>query len=435
MRIIIQIMLVLVILLFSVFFSNQGAEAATYYVATTGNDTGGDGSIAKPWLTVPKGLRSLRAGDTLYIRGGLYNIANTYGVAATDTYGCVPTCPTSWAAATKVMNYPGERVVINHRGFNMDNSIASGGVAYFIWQGDQRANFVHQMYGTDGDITAFRVNHATHHIRLQTMTIMNFNSHGITGGMSTNCTLKPTFIEVLDNEVRNNGDDSYNIAHEHGIYPACGEDWSIDGNYFVGNFAYGVHVNAKNSHRFTITRNTIEGRKGPTGTAAGIYITGGNGHIVMNNLIIGKGAQAFKLALGVQVGPAAVNPVIYNNTVFDVATGIQLSSPTGAMVQNNLLSAVTNNIQDLGNNTKASNLCTVVEPGCSVITATPRFVSAGSNFRLAQGSLAIDAGATLSVVTHDLDRGTRPKGNAHDIGAFESGSQTSPKPPSNLQVR
>jgi nitrous oxidase accessory protein NosD len=335
------------------------------------------------------------------------------------------------------MNYPGETVTISHMGFNMDGSISSGGVGYFVWQGDTRTNFVHEFLGGSGDFTGLRIAKVAHHVRMQRMTVRNFNSHGISGAGTCSDTppLKPTFIEVLDNEIRNNGDNSYDIAHEHGIYPNCGDDWLIDGNYLVGNFAYGIHINAKNSHRFTITRNTIEGRKGPTGTAGGIYITGGNGHIVMNNLIIGKGAQAFKLTLGVQVGPAAVNPLIYNNTVYDVQTGVLLSSASGAIVQNNLISAVTTNIHDLGNNTKASNLCTVVELGCSVITASPKFTSAGSNFRLASGSLAIDAGATLSIVTHDLDRGNRPIGNAHDIGAFESGSQTSPRPPMNLQVK
>ena len=241
-----------------VFFSLLGelrTEAAVYYVATTGNDSGGDGSIGRPWFTVPKGIRSLRAGDTLYIRGGTYTLTSVYGNTASDTYGCLPACPTSWDTATKVMNYPGEAVTINHVGFNMDGSISSGGVGYFIWQGDKRANFIHQQFGS-GDATGLRVYGAVHHVRMRSMTVRNFLSHGIQsqGTCTATPSLKPTFIEVLDNEVRNNGDDSYNIAHEHGIYPACGDDWLIDGNYFVGNYAYGIHVNARNSNRFAINR-------------------------------------------------------------------------------------------------------------------------------------------------------------------------------------
>lgn len=435
------ICLLVLLLVLSTLVVHTRSEAAVYYVATTGSDSSGDGSIGRPWLTVPKGIRSLRAGDTLYIRGGTYSILSVYGTTSSDTYGCVPACPTSWSSATKVMNYPGESVIINHQGFNMDGSISSGGVGYFIWQGDRRSNFVHQ-WGGSGDATGLRVNRAVHHVRMQTMTIRNFNSHGITGAGT--CTdsipLKPTFIEVLDNEIRNNGDDSGGslyLAHEHGIYPNCGEDWLIDGNYLVGNWAYGVHINAKNSHRFKVTRNIVEGRKGPSGTTAGIYISGGSGHFVANNLIVGQGNQANKLSIGVQVADTAINPAVYNNTVYDVPLGIQLLTSSGAVVQNNLINAVTTNIQDLGNNVKASNLCTAVGLGCSVITATPKFMSPGSNFRLAAGSLAIDSGATILAVTNDLDRGSRPAGNAYDIGAFENGalSQTTLKPPSNLQVR
>lgn len=45
---------------------------ATYYVATDGNDSTGDGSIGNPWLTITKGQSMLSAGDLLYIRGGYY---------------------------------------------------------------------------------------------------------------------------------------------------------------------------------------------------------------------------------------------------------------------------------------------------------------------------------------------------------------------------
>jgi hypothetical protein len=429
----------LMFVFFTFLLGEMRTEAAVYYVATTGNDSGGDGSIDRPWMTIPKGIRSLRAGDTLYIRGGTYSLTSVYGNTASDTYGCVPACPTSWSAATKVMNYPGEPVIINHLGFNMDGSISSGGVGYFVWQGDKRSNFVHQWVGS-GDASGLRINRDAHHVRMQTMTVRNFNSHGIVGSgtCADSLPLKPRFIEVLDNEIRNNGDDSGGyIAHEHGIYPNCGEDWIIDGNYFVGNFAFGIHMNAKNTHRFMITRNIVEGRKGPSGTTAGIYISGGSNHLVANNLIIGKGNQANKLTVGVMVADTSVNPAVYNNTVYDVPLGIQLLTASGAVVQNNLLNAVQTNIQDLGNNVKGSNLCTTVGLGCSVITATPNFVSPGSNFRLAAGSIAIDSGASILAVTNDLDRGQRPAGKAYDIGAFENGaaSQTALKPPSNLQVR
>jgi hypothetical protein len=51
----------------------QAAMAATYYVATTGNDTTGDGSVGNPWATVQKGINVAQAGDTVLVGAGTYS--------------------------------------------------------------------------------------------------------------------------------------------------------------------------------------------------------------------------------------------------------------------------------------------------------------------------------------------------------------------------
>jgi parallel beta-helix repeat protein len=48
------------------------ASAATYYVATTGSDTTGTGSITAPWATINKAALSVSPGDIVYVRGGIY---------------------------------------------------------------------------------------------------------------------------------------------------------------------------------------------------------------------------------------------------------------------------------------------------------------------------------------------------------------------------
>lgn len=45
---------------------------ATYYVATTGNDTTGNGSIGNPWATIDKARVSSGNGDTISIASGTY---------------------------------------------------------------------------------------------------------------------------------------------------------------------------------------------------------------------------------------------------------------------------------------------------------------------------------------------------------------------------
>lgn len=49
----------------------------SFYVSTTGSNTG-DGSSAHPWRSIQYGVSQLRAGDTLYLREGLYQESTTF---------------------------------------------------------------------------------------------------------------------------------------------------------------------------------------------------------------------------------------------------------------------------------------------------------------------------------------------------------------------
>ena len=65
------------------------ASAATFYVATNGNDAY-PGSVDLPFRTVGKGVGALRAaGDTLYIRAGTYASA-IYPVVSGTAAGIMP---------------------------------------------------------------------------------------------------------------------------------------------------------------------------------------------------------------------------------------------------------------------------------------------------------------------------------------------------------
>lgn len=52
---------------------NPSSIGNTYYVATTGNDTNGNGSQDNPWLTIAKAASMVSAGDTVRIKAGTYN--------------------------------------------------------------------------------------------------------------------------------------------------------------------------------------------------------------------------------------------------------------------------------------------------------------------------------------------------------------------------
>lgn len=77
------------------------AHAATYYVATTGNN-GNPGTEEQPWRTVAYAVGTMAAGDTTYVRGGTY----TESVIRFKRSGTAN-------APIKLLNYPGEKPVID----------------------------------------------------------------------------------------------------------------------------------------------------------------------------------------------------------------------------------------------------------------------------------------------------------------------------------
>ena len=82
--------------------------AKTYYVATNGNDSN-PGTFTQPWATWGKAFTStlVNAGDTVFIRGGVYNITVTngsgYGVTRSGTAN-------DWIVYA---NYPGEIPILD----------------------------------------------------------------------------------------------------------------------------------------------------------------------------------------------------------------------------------------------------------------------------------------------------------------------------------
>jgi parallel beta-helix repeat protein len=59
-----------------IFLAHALFSQTTRYVATTGNDNTGTGTIGNPYKTITKAASFLQAGDILYVRGGTYTNAN-----------------------------------------------------------------------------------------------------------------------------------------------------------------------------------------------------------------------------------------------------------------------------------------------------------------------------------------------------------------------
>ncbi len=78
------------------------ANAAIYYVSPTGSNAN-PGTQAAPFLTIQKGHDVAVAGDTIYVRGGTYNVSTEITLTRDGVSG----------KPISLLAYPGERPVID----------------------------------------------------------------------------------------------------------------------------------------------------------------------------------------------------------------------------------------------------------------------------------------------------------------------------------
>lgn len=105
-------------LLIIVWFFTIVASANTYYVATTGSDSN-PGTITEPWATFQYAISNSGTGDTVFIRGGTYNMTNRYGDRINTKSGTAgdPIC---------YLNYPGESPIFDCSGYPTDQTYMWG---------------------------------------------------------------------------------------------------------------------------------------------------------------------------------------------------------------------------------------------------------------------------------------------------------------------
>jgi hypothetical protein len=94
---------------------SSAAAGATYYVAPTGNDSAA-GTQAAPWATIARAQTAVRAGDTVYLRGGTYAYTKANSACADQTARVdAVTLNKSGASGTPIRYwaFPGERPIFD----------------------------------------------------------------------------------------------------------------------------------------------------------------------------------------------------------------------------------------------------------------------------------------------------------------------------------
>jgi parallel beta-helix repeat protein len=378
------------------------SESATYYVAKSGKDSYSCAqatSASTPKLTLSGssgGLRCLKAGDTLLIKGGTYaEVFNAYQIPA----------GTSWSAPVTLRAASDETVVIrpNSGGKNGDILVltsGSGGTAqYIIFDG-----LIFD--GTNVATHGVRLAGSAHHIRFVNGTIRN--------ARRANCVFvqdsTTRYIEFRHMTIHNCGDSN----QDHGLY-VRGQNVRIEDSRIYNHSGFGVHVYRSDGQAHNnIVRNNEVFNNG----AWGILIGSGQNNLAYNNIVRHNGKEYN--GGGIRIGYyGPVSNQVYNNTVYANANACIMvnAGSSKTVVRNNLCwQNKSNMVRNDGSGSVISN----------TLTSDPQFVDPSTNnFRLRSGSPAIDRGLKLSQVADDYAGMGRPRGVSHDIGAYEYVSSTS----------
>ena len=422
--------------------------AAVYYVATNGNDAAA-GTLAAPWRTPQQAALTLVAGDTVYVRQGVYtgevvavnsgslNQWITYAVysnetATLDGLGVVP--EGTWGGVFGIYGLRFIRV----EGFRVIRSAYAGILA-------EEAR----------DIVICR-----------NMTSNTWSS-GIAAWSCTNVTIESNDIEwacqgdgALQECLTVSGTDGFEVRANrvsqrpvetgNGGEGICVKDacrnGRVRGNTVYDLYRLGIYVDAEASLLTNIEVSANVVHDCAYGVVTASEVGGPLRDIrVFNNVLYSNRYIGIEVSQIAADGPQS-DIRVCNNTVVGNGHeglwggGIAVSSTNSQnrrfIIRNNLCSdnynwqigtvpmgtnlTVSHNLLDAYQNWVDGAFLEVT--GANAVAASPGFISA-SDYRLSPGSAAIDAGTAESAPASDFDGRPRPAdGNADGTAAFDIGA-------------
>jgi hypothetical protein len=408
--------------------------AATYYVATNGNDTW-PGTSAQPWATVQYAVQTIAAGDTIIVKPG------TYAGARIEFSGSAGAPKTLMAETVGAVTLNALSSQARHSGIiEIENYDAA--VSYWAIDGFVIDGMNHLYRPIDSRSTYDKPNS---HITISDNAVQHAYATGISSGQ--------THYALIENNTSHSN-------NEHGTYVNNSSDYGVLRlNVISSPMGCGMHHNGDKSlggdgimSFWVVEKNIIYGA-GTNGGAA-LNFDGVQDTKVLNNLAYDNTAGGVTLFY-TDGSSNCQRDLVYNNTlVFTGAVGRWVVSipksgkiaPIGNKIKNNILyiertdrGAIFTYMSGISGfesdyNAVVDRFCIDGRRTISLATwrtygydthsflSTPAalFVDpANDNYHLKVGSPAINAGTTLTEVVDDLEGRARPQGGVYDIGCYE----------------
>ncbi len=403
--------------------------AATYYVATTGNNNN-PGTAAQPWATLQKAVDAVAPGDVIIVRAGTY-AGCRIGKSGTASL------PITMKADSGARPLISSLASTNRHQSLIEIENFDGKVSYWIIDGFEISGA--PRHGVDLRNTDY-------------VTVQNCYSHN---NGSTSVRGDGIFLGFSDHPTLQFNELSFNS--EHGLYHSNSADYpTIRGNRLHHNANAGIHVNGDLSQggdgiiSFGLIEKNVIWENG-VGGGSGINCDGLSDSIIRNNLLYANHASGISLYAIDAAAGASRNQVLHNTVIqasngrwcLNIPPADGVASPTGNIVKNNIFihPGTRGSVTTYSTSALQSDYNIVVnrfsrDDGDTFITlstwqaagqdqhsvvSTPEALFAdlvNNNYRLKTGSLALNAGTTVSV-SEDIDGVSRPQGSAADIGCYE----------------
>jgi hypothetical protein len=392
---------------FFIFIGTVTVQAATYYVATTGNDSN-PGTSASPWrnpqrCTAPP----VAAGDTCTVADGTYTDVEGNGIVV---YVSGSSVQGTAASPITIKSTNPLRAHIIVPGLDTLNAGFYIGRNYYIIEGfdisggtSSGSNASHHGISIAAGTTGVTVRkNSIHNIG---RTICSDSGFGYTGVLTEGDSVlieKNMFFTIGRLRNGENGCSTSMYQNDHGIYMKGGANNIIRYNVFYDtNRGWPIHMFGGTVTNLSIFNNTLSG-KSPTGLPAG--------QIMLASTI----------------------------TTAKIKNNISYNPPTGFIAYYSLNASAVDVSHNLSDGLEKIATQVGMTFSNNLQNTNPGFVNAaGNDFHLTSGSASIDAGTNVGYYFNAV---------APDIGAYEfpeqelgggspGGGSASLAPPQNLQVQ